>query len=185
MPANPKAPMPALRTEILLVAVLIGLCVAARLLPHALNFSPVAASALFAGAILRHRMLALMVPLAAMLVSDLVIGFDEWRIALVVYVSMVVPVGAGILARRFRLSRSVLPAMLGSSLVFFVTTNFAVWAFGGLYPHDLAGLVQCYIAGLPFLKHTIAGDLFWSLALFGGAWLLRRSRPDAAFAVRT
>ena len=64
--------------------------------------------------------------------------------------------------------------MLACSLIFFVTTNFAVWAWSGLYSADMAGLIQCYAMGLPFLKYTIAGDLFWAAVLFGGAWLVQR-----------
>jgi hypothetical protein len=63
--------------------------------------------------------------------------------------------------------------VLSCSLIFYLSTNFAVWAFSSLYSHDMAGLAQCYIAALPFLKHTVAGDLFWSAVLFGGAWLLQ------------
>jgi len=58
-------------------------------------------------------------------------------------------------------------------LIFFVATNFAVWAFGGLYPHNLEGLAECYIAALPFLRNRIAGDLFWATLLFGGYHLVR------------
>ena len=68
--SNPQSTTP-LRTDLLLVAFLIGFDVAARVLLHAGNFSPVAATALFAGMMLQRRWLALLVPLAAMLLSDL------------------------------------------------------------------------------------------------------------------
>jgi len=84
------------------------------------------------------------------------------------------PAVAGILTRHLRASRVVVPTVLACSLIFFVTTNFAVWAWSGLYSADLAGLIQCYVIGLPFLKHTVAGDLFWAAVLFGGAWLVQR-----------
>jgi hypothetical protein len=80
----------------------------------------------------------------------------------------------GILARRFGPARAVVPAALSCSLIFFATTNFAVWAFSGMYSLDMAGLTQCYVAALPFLKYTVAGDLFWAAVLFGGAWLVQR-----------
>jgi len=168
-----------LRADLLLAAFLIGLDVAVRLLPHALNLTPLAASALFAGVMLRHRSLALLVPVTAMLLSNLVIGFDDWRISAVVYGALALTAVAGMWAQRHRLFRVVVPVMLSCSLMFFVTTNFAVWAFSGIYSLDMAGLVQCYVAGLPFLKHTVAGDLLWTAVLFGGAWLLtRRSQPS-------
>jgi hypothetical protein len=160
--------------DVLLVLFLIGLDVAARLLLHTWNVSPVAASALFAGLMLRRRWLALLVPLAALALSDAVIGFDDWRMASVVYAALALPAVAGILGRRFGAARVVVPAALACSLIFFAATNLAVWAFSGMYSLDLAGLTQCYTLALPFLKYTIAGDLFWAAALFGGAWLVQR-----------
>ena len=168
-----KAPT-ALRTDLLLVAFLIGLDIVARLLPHAPNFTPVAASTLFAAVVLGRPALALLVPLIAMPVSSLLIGPDDWRVSAVVYASMLLPFAAGLVAKNFRLTWSVTPAMLSCSLLFFVTTNFAVWAFSSMYSHDGAGLVQCYVAALPFLKYTIASDLLWTAGLFGGAWLVQR-----------
>jgi hypothetical protein len=164
---------PALRSDLLLALALIGLCVATRVLPHVSNFSPVAAAALFAGAMLGRRSLALMVPVAALLIGDLALGFYDWRLMAVVYVALATPALIGKLARGHRIWPVAIGGALAASLIFFVTTNFAVWAFSGLYSHDGAGLVQCYIAALPFLKTTVAGDLFWSVALFGGASLLR------------
>jgi hypothetical protein len=177
----PKAAT-ALRTDLLLVAFLIGLDVVARILPHLPNFTPVAASTLFAAVVLRRRWLALMVPLIAMPLSDLAIGFDGWKMTAVVYGSMALPFVAGLIAKNFRLSRSVLPATLSCSLLFFVTTNFAVWAFSSMYSADTAGLIQCYVAALPFLKYTVACDLLWTVGLFGGAWLVQRlsARQDGA-----
>ena len=162
-----------LRVDLLLIGLLVALGVAARLAPHALNVSPIMASALFAGFVLQRRALSPAVPIAALLISDLALGFYDWRVALVVYAAMTLPTLVGVLARRQRLAYVVLPAVLSGSLIFFVTTNFAVWAFSGLYSHDWPGLVQCYIAALPFLKSTVAGDLFWSALLFGGAWLIQ------------
>jgi hypothetical protein len=65
--------------------------------------------------------------------------------------------------------------MLSCSLIFFVTTNFAVWVFGSLYPLTWQGLVQCYVAALPFLDKTVLGDLFWTTVLFGSAWLVQHT----------
>jgi hypothetical protein len=173
-----------LRTDALVVLFLIGLDVAARLLPHTPNFMPLTASALFAGMIISRRPLALLVPLATLLVSDLVLGFDDWRIAIVIYLALALPVGIGMLGRRYRLSLVLVPAALACSLVFFATTNFAVWAFSGMYSHDLAGLTQCYALALPFFKYTVAGDLAWTAVLFGGAFLVQRfsTRASAAAA---
>ena len=176
MTARPHADAanaPSLRVDLLLALALIGLCVAARLLPHMSNFSPVAAAALFAGAMLGRRSLALVVPLAAMLIGDFVLGFYHWQVMATVYAALALPALIGMIARSSRVWLLAIGGALASALVFFVTTNFAVWAFTGMYSLDGAGLVQCYVAALPYLKYTVAGDLFWSVALFGGAALLR------------
>jgi hypothetical protein len=163
-----------LRADVLLILFLIGFDVAARLLLHVPNVSPVAATALFAGMMLRRRSLALIVPLAAMLIGDALVGFYDWRVMAVVYAAMMLPAVAGIMARRYRVPRVIVPTVLACSLTFFAATNFAVWAFSGMYSLDVAGLTQCYVAALPFLKYTLAGDLFWTAVLFGGAWLVQR-----------
>lgn len=161
------------RGELGLIAGLIALVVVARLMPHAPNFTPVAASALFAGYMLRNRAMALAVPLGAMLLSDLAIGFHDWRVMAVVYASIALPVFAAPLLRRFGVPLMLAPAALAGSLIFFAATNFAVWAFSGMYGMDAAGLLKCYVAALPFLHYTIAGDLTWSVALFGGLWAVQ------------
>jgi hypothetical protein len=166
-----------LRADLLLVLFLVGLDMAARLLPHAPNFTPVAASALFAGFVLQRRSLALIVPVAAMALGNLAIGSDDWRITAVIYVAVALPAVAGMLARRYSALRAVPPTMVACSLLFFVMTNFAVWLFSDMYDLDVAGLSKCYIAALPFLKYTVAGDLFWAAILFGGAWLVQTARP--------
>ena len=166
--------------DLLLAGALVGLVVIARLLPHAPNVTPVAAAALFAGTMLRHRGLALAVPFAAMIAGDAVLGFYDWRVMSVVYISLALPAVIGMLAKHVRVSRMLVPAALTGSLLFFVTTNFAVWAFSGMYAQTMDGLIACTIAALPFLKNTIAGDLFWSAALFGGAYLVQSVRTRAA-----
>ena len=155
--------------ELSLAMGLVGLDIVARLAPHAPNVTPIAASALFAGMVLRSRALALAVPLAAMLVSDLVVGAYDWRVMSVVYAALALP---ALLARWGRTRSAVLlpPLVLSSSLFFFATTNFAVWAFSGMYAHDVHGLVHCYVAALPFLYNTVAGDVLWTTLLFGIWW---------------
>ena len=117
-----------------LVAFLIGFDVAARLLPHAPGFLPVAASALFAGRMLRIPALAPVVPLAAMVLSDL--GARSRRLADFARGplprSRCRPLSAS-LARRWPGVAAVVAAMVPCSLVFFAASNFAVWAFSGMY----------------------------------------------------
>ncbi len=159
---------------------LIALAVAVRLLTHFLpgalpfNFSPVMAIAIFGGALFSDRRAALLVPLTAMFVSDLVIGLHA--LVPVVYGCMALGVllGSGLLRRR-RNPLRVIVAALGGASGFFVITNFFVWLTSGMYALNAAGLAACYAAGLPFYQYgSLPGTLLWSGVLFGAFALLGR-----------
>ena len=159
-----------------MVVVLILLAAASRLLPHAPNFTPVAAIGLFAGALLGRRS-AWAVTLAAMLLSDAFIGFYHpvsmlWNYA---GVGVSLLLGSGLLAAR-RTPVRLGAATLASSAAFFLLSNFGMWA-AGYYPRTLAGLGACYTAGLPFLRNTILSDAFYVAVLFGAAAALRAVWP--------
>ena len=173
MSSNTTQNQSGLRADLSLIAFLIAIDVAARLMPHAPNFTPIAASALFAGTVLRNRSLAVAVPIAAMLLSDAVIGFDSKPLTLAVYACFALPALIAYLPQRTRRPGMFVPMMIGFSLLFFVVTNFATWLFSGMYPLTLAGLAACYVAALPFLQQTVVGDLFWAAVLFGGATLVQ------------
>ncbi len=159
--------------DLALVAFLIALGVTARLLPHEPGLLPVAASGLFAARVLRTPVLAVIVPLAAMAISGFGFAADHWQVAVVVYGAIAVPALAGIYSRRWSGALAVVATMLSCSVFFFASTNLAVWAFSGMYAHDLHGLTQCYVLALPFLQKTVMGDLMWTAVLFGGAWLVQ------------
>ena len=89
MTANsPTRTSHSLGADLLLVAFLVGLIVAGRLLPHLPNFNPVVAAALFAGATLSRRWLALAVPVLGMLISDQFIMRDFAAVTAVVYAAL-------------------------------------------------------------------------------------------------
>jgi hypothetical protein len=161
------------RTDLILIAFLIALGVAARLLPHAPGFLPVAASGLFAARMLRIPALAVVVPVLAMVLSDVALPGEDWRIQAVGFAAIAIPAVLGIVTRRWRGVLPIVGTMVTGSLLFFAFSNGAVWAFSGMYQLTLSGLTQCYIAALPFLEKTMMGDLFWTGVLFGGAWLVQ------------
>jgi hypothetical protein len=173
----------AVSADLLAVASLVGIDIAARILPHAPDFTPVAATALFAASVLRVRALSIVVPVAGMWLGDLLLGFYDFRVMAAVYAALALPAVALCLSRRLRRPGMIVPVLLSTSLTFFLVTNFAVWAFSPLYAANTAGLVKCYVAALPFLQNMIAGDLFWGLVLFGTYWMLQTARaPRAAVA---
>lgn len=153
-----------LTLKIVLVTVLVLLAVFSRVMPHPANFAPIAAIALFGGAILPRKW-ALTLPLSAMVLSDLVIGlhpliFFTWgsfaliALASNVFIKKIQPL-------------TVITASLGASVFFYIVTNFAVWAQGVIYPLTLSGLGQSYINAIPFFRNTLLGDLTYTVALFG------------------
>jgi len=153
-----------------LILTLIASAAAMRLVPHPPNFTPVAALALFAGAHFEQRRWAFIVPLAAMILSDLALqalyGYGWHSTLPAVYASFVAVVGIGLALRDRRRPGPVAAAALASSLLFFVVTNLAVWADGLLYPRTAGGLVECYVAAIPFYGSTLAGDLFYTATMF-------------------
>jgi len=158
------------RTKILLAAAVIISAAACRLADHPFNFTPIAAMALFAGCYLKNKW-AIMFPLVAMLVSDYFLGFYHWPVMLTVYVSFILIFFLGrLLARRFKWQNVVFSSLAGS-IIFFLLTNFAVWAFANWYPHTWQGLINCFTLALPFFRNTLTGDLFY-VGLFFGAYEL-------------
>lgn len=144
-----------------------------RLVPHAPNFAPIGAMALFGGAYLGRRY-ALALPIAAMFLSDLFIGFDGITSRLTVYGTFLVIGLIGLWLRERKSFQNVVLASLAASVLFFVTTNFGVWAFGTIYPRTVEGLVACYVAAIPFFRNTLAGDLFYTGVFFGGYALVSK-----------
>ena len=160
----------ALASLVLLLAV-----ASSRLVEHPWNLTPLGAMALFCGATFADRRAALFMPLAALAIGDLFMG---WHLLLpVVYASFAlrVLIGRRLVRGRVRPGR-VLGASLLGSLQFFVATNLGSWL--AFYPNTLGGLGECFVAALPYFRNTLAGDLFFSAALFGG-WAVLTARVPA------
>ena len=139
---------------------------ALRFLPHAPNFAPITAIAVFGGAYLSRRS-AFVLPLSAMLVSDYFIGFYNPAVMASVYLSFAISCLLGVWLRTRKNIANTLGVTLFASVQFYLLTNFAVWAFGTLYPKTAAGLLSSYINALPFFRNTLLGDVFYVGALFG------------------
>jgi Family of unknown function (DUF6580) len=191
----------ALRT--LLIFTLIVVAAALRLAPHPWNFTPVGAIALFSGAMVRDRRWAFLFPMVVMFATDAIIGFN--KLSFLVYASffLSVIIGRAVAGARFSLPAQASPsprarresetnadflpqkyavlqisgATFLGSLQFFLITNFGVWAFLSSYPRTGAGLIACYIAGVPFFWNTLAGDAVYATLLFGGFFLAERFVP--------
>lgn len=163
--------------KILNPLLIISFAVILRLLPHPPNFAPIAAMALFGGFYLNKRY-ALVVPLIAMLISDYLLGFHNT--ILFVYGSFIITGIIGLWLRSHKAFSNIIAAILISSLLFFLITNFGVWFVGNLYPKTFAGLIQSYFFAIPFFRNTLFGDLFYVGVFFGSYELILRliSRPE-------
>lgn len=164
-----------LKTRSTLIIVMVLAAAASRLIPHPPNMTSVTAMALFGGAMFADWWLAFAIPLVALFLSDLLIGFHDQMF--VVYGTFALIVCIGLWLQRHRSAATIAGAAIASSLLFFLTTNFGVWALDRMYPHTLAGLIACYTAALPFLRNTLEGDLFYTFVLFGGFALLEWQFP--------
>ena len=137
-----------------------------RLIPHPPNFAPIGALALFGGVYL-SRKTALILPLAAMVISDIFIGYYEISLMVFVYGSFLLCVALGFWLKRHKKWQTILGSSFLASLTFFLSTNFAVWAFTPWYAKTFSGIIQCYLMALPFFRNTLLGDLFYVTMFFG------------------
>lgn len=157
-------------TDVLIIGFVIVLAVVFRIIPHPYNFTPIAALALFCGAYLNKRF-AIILPLSVMFFSDLFLGFHDT--VFFVYGSFVLVGVLGMLLKAKKNMWTVGGGALMSSLLFFLITNFGVWMVGSMYPKTAYGLFEAYVMGLPFLRNTILGDLFYTAVFFGGYELVK------------
>jgi hypothetical protein len=141
--------------------VLIGILL--RFAPHAANFTPVAAIALFGGAYLNKRQ-ALIVPLVLMMVSDMFLGFHN--VIPFTWGGFVLITVLGFWIKNHKSFTAILSGSLASALLFYLVSNFGVWLMGW-YPPTLKGLADCYIMALPFLRHFILATLVYVAVFFG------------------
>lgn len=160
----------------LALSIMIVMAALSRLLPHPYNFTPIEAMALFGGAYFANRWLSVAVPLLAMLLADFFLGFHSGMP--VIYGTIVLISILGFALRGKVTALRVASFGLVSATLFFLITNFSVWASSGMYPMSASGLLTCYIAGIPFFHWQLAGVATYSLIMFGGFALLRSRLPE-------
>lgn len=162
--------------------ILVALAVLSRLVPHIDNIAPIGALALFVGATSLtqkqpgQRLTAYLLPLVALIISDAIIGFYTTGVLATVYLSYLIIVGIGFMVRKNYHWSTVILGSLAGSIIFFLLTNAAVWAFTPMYGQNFSGLIDSYVAGLPFFRNTIIGDLLFSGVLFGAYALASQAK---------
>ena len=140
---------------------IIGVLTLSRLIPHPPNFTPILGMAVFSGAIINRRLIAYLIPLVAMLISDLYLGFHSGMPIIYFSLALCVLIGTFIEARI-----TILNFVLGISagvIVFYLITNFSVWYGSGMYDYSFSGLITCYVMALPFLQNTIISSMIYGI----------------------
>jgi hypothetical protein len=137
------------------------------------NFTPMAAIGLFAGFFFTRRSVALLVPLIALIISNIWLeSYGSWLLMAAVYGSFLI---APFLGRELRVkptAAKILVAATAPAVFFYLTTNLAHWIVDGqhvhmMYSRDASGLAACYVAGIPFFRWMLEGDLLFTGLLFG------------------
>jgi hypothetical protein len=157
--------------NIITAVILILFAAFSRLLPHPMNFAPITAIALFAGVYL-NRKYAFIVPIAALIISDAFIGFYSYIYWVYGTMIIIALVGMWLKGRVENGSTGkkigyIFGTTVASSIIFFIVTNFGVWTSGMFYEMSFKGLIDSYIAAIPFFRNSLAGDLVYVTAMFG------------------
>jgi len=156
------------KTQFGIIAILILLAALSRMIEHPLNFAPISAMILFGAAHFHKKWQVFLVPFFATLISDLWISggyFNGW-----VYTSYLLIIFFGMMLYKSKVSISnIMGGAIGSSLIFFIVSNFGVW----MHPLYIKSLMACYIDAIPFYQNTLAGNIFYSTILFGSYYVLQ------------
>ncbi len=147
-----------------------------RLVPHPWNLTPITAMALFAGAHFSNRRTAYVLPIAAILISNLVLGGFYATLPFVLG-AFALNVFIGTRLRGHHDVLSIGGAAVVSSLLFFLITNLGHWLVATDYSKNIAGLAACFAAAVPFFRNELFGDLAFTAVFFGGFAFLERRFP--------
>ena len=145
---------------------LILILVLARLIPHPPNFTPVVAMAIMSGVFFKNIYLSLGILLISMLLADVFIGF--YSNIIFVYLSLLIVTFIFYKISKKINFKNLLFYSFGSSIIFFVISNFGVWALGNPavndipYEKTLEGLIQCYILAIPFFPNTLLSTVIFA-----------------------
>ena len=138
-----------------------GILALGRIIPHPPNFTPILATAIYTPYMINDKWIAVLIPLSAMFIADIIIGFHPYM--LWVYGAIGLSTLISSWSMRFNKKYIQLGVMaILSSILFFIITNFAVWAIWDYYPKTIDGLIICYIKAIPFFQNTLLGTIVYT-----------------------
>tara|TARA_Y100000590_G_scaffold255229_1_gene286570 strand:+ start:8638 stop:9165 length:528 start_codon:yes stop_codon:yes gene_type:complete len=150
-----------LKKESIFISLILILALS-RLIPHPPNFTPIIAMAIMSNYFFRNIYSSIAVLFFSMLLSDIFIGF--YKNMFFVYLSLfLIAIIFFKINRRFKVNyKNLFLYGLFGSILFYLISNFGVWALGSLYEKNLTGLINCYILAIPFFKNTLLSTIFFS-----------------------
>jgi len=152
--------------KFLLIALIIFLVSLTRIFPHPPNFTPILALALFGGAYLPNKKISFLIPISAMFLSDLILGFHSQIYGVYGCILILSFLGRTI-QNKISIGNLAITGVIGS-LIFFIITNFSVWLSGSIYPLTTTGLIECYTMAIPFFHNTLISTFVFLAILFTG-----------------
>jgi len=161
----------------LVILFLIIFTIITRIIPHPPNFTPLIAVALFSGVYFKKRF-SFLIPLSIYIISDLILGVSDVSLFCWIIIVFIYFLGV-LLEKNYSFLNSLLFSFL-SSILFFLITNFGVWLMGW-YPQNWQGLMQCYIAALPFFRNTLISAILYTAVLIGGHEFLLKLKAKLEF----
>ncbi len=172
---------------LVLIVVLIAIAAGSRFLPHWHNFTAMGAAGLVGAAYLPKRYFGIIIPLIALFISDLILnnliyahyfeGFVWFgKGAIWIYVAFAVLVlGGSVFLKKIKALNLIAAGLVGSVL-FFLISNFGSFLIDPIYVKSPLGLVEAYVAGIPFFWNTLLANVVFTLLLVGVfEWASQRS----------
>ena len=183
-----------LNKQIILALVIMVLISALyRVMPgRPLGFAPQIAIALFSGALcVKNKKWAFAMPLISMFISDVFFevlymnhltdyqGFYSGQWLNYILIAGLAVFGFLIQTKKIA---SMSLAFLAGPTAYFILSNFSVWAFGGGWnrPKTFAGLMQCYLDGVPFYSNSLLATFIFGAVLFGAYSLFTKNKEVIA-----
>jgi hypothetical protein len=174
---------------ILLILAMILIAAFSRLIPHPSNFTAIGAMTLFGSAYNSKKYLAFLAPLVAMWLSDLAINnviyaeynngfvwFQSFQLYTFLSIALIAILGF-VLFKKVSAKNIAIGSLLAPTL-FFIVSNFGSWMSPmALFPKTFDGLIQTYVAGIPFYRNNIMGTIVFSTVMFGVYYLLTQKFP--------
>ena len=171
-----------MRNKIFIILLMTILLIVSRLITDIPNFTPTIALVIFTGYFIKNRYIVLLIILISQGISDFYIGLHDSM--LFIYFSfLLIAFISPLVIKKLNLS-SVITASLIGPVIFFIISNFGVWYSMNIYSNDMRGLIECYLAGVPFFDETLISTLLFSITIYVINKILLKNLINLSFSKR-